>query len=258
VTALSKEWELELATPFEDEVSCSWVAPARRADGSAAVLKICLPHFEAESESAGLRFWNGDGAVRLLAADDAHGAMLLERCAPGTKLRALGEPDQDVVIAALLRRLWRPVTAPHPFRRLADMTAYWTESRFIGDEREWPDPGLVRAGHRLYAELPRTAPREVLLATDLHAGNVLRAEREPWLAIDPKPFVGDPAYDVTQHLINCEARLRTDGRATCARLADLVEVDADRVRLWTFARAAARCRDPKELPRWGPIARSLG
>ena len=31
---------------------------------------------------------------------------------------------------------------------------------------------------------------------DLHFENVLAAEREPWLAIDPKPLLGDPAFDV--------------------------------------------------------------
>jgi streptomycin 6-kinase len=83
----------------------------------------------------------------------------------------------------------------------------------------------------------------VLLATDLHAGNILRAQREPWLVIDPKPFVGDPAYDATQHLLNCEARLRADPETTIRRFAELLEVDDERVRLWLFARVAAESRD---------------
>ncbi|HEX2090839.1 MAG TPA: aminoglycoside phosphotransferase family protein [Longimicrobiaceae bacterium] len=83
----------------------------------------------------------------------------------------------------------------------------------------------------------------MLLATDLHAGNVLRAVREPWLVIDPKPFVGDPAYDATQHLFNCRARLRADPDGTIQRFAELLELDPERVRLWTFARAAAEPRD---------------
>jgi streptomycin 6-kinase len=40
-----------------------------------------------------------------------------------------------------------------------------------------------------------------LLATDLHTGNVLAAQRQPWLMIDPKPYVGDPCYDLGQHLL---------------------------------------------------------
>ncbi|HEV2425669.1 MAG TPA: aminoglycoside phosphotransferase family protein [Terriglobia bacterium] len=81
----------------------------------------------------------------------------------------------------------------------------------------------------------------MLLATDLHAGNVLRSERETWLGIDPKPFVGDPAYDVTQHLLNCE-RLHSEPEELIARMADLVDLDPERVRLWTFARAATEFR----------------
>jgi streptomycin 6-kinase len=78
------------------------------------------------------------------------------------------------------------------------------------------------------------------LATDLHAGNVLRARRAPWLVIDPKPFVGDPAYDATQHLLNCSARLRSDPDRLIRRFADLLSADHDRVRLWLFARVVTR------------------
>jgi streptomycin 6-kinase len=120
--------------------------------------------------------------------------------------------------------------------------AQWSAETLAEIER-WPDAGLVREGLHLFRELPRTAPAEVLLATDLHAGNVLRSQREPWLVIDPKPFVGDPAYDATQHLFNCDARLYSDPDGTIRRIADLLGVDYERVRLWTFARAAAEPRD---------------
>ena len=92
-------------------------------------------------------------------------------------------------------------------------------------------------------ELPRSSSDEVLLTTDLHAGNVLRAQRERWLVIDPKPFVGDRAYDATQHLFNCKRRLLAAPDATIRRFADLLVVDHERVRLWMFARAAAEPRD---------------
>jgi streptomycin 6-kinase len=232
VAGLAERWTLELGPPVDtDEVSAAWVAPATRADGSGAVLKLGMPHFEAADEIAGLRFWDGDPTVRLLDADDALNAMLLERCEPGTPLRTLPEAEQDVVIAGLLGRLWRPAPAPSPFRPLAEMTALWAaEATARGP--------LAREGLRLLEELPRTAPVEVVLATDLHAGNVLSGRREPWLAIDPKPFVGDPAYDATQHLLNCEDRLRAAPLETTRRFAELLGVDRERVRLWTFARLA--------------------
>jgi streptomycin 6-kinase len=240
---LERRWGLTLENPFGgEEVSCSWVAPAARTDGTLAVLKLGMPHMEGEHELHGLRFWNGDPTVRLLEADEELGAMLLERCVPGTPLRTLPESDQDMEIARLLRRLWRSPSSPHPFRSLSTLMEFWSNET-LADASIWPDAGLVHEGLRLFQELLRTAPSEMLLATDLHAGNVLRAEREPWLVIDPKPFVGDPAYDLTQHLFNCESRLRADPDGTIRSFADLLGVDQERVRLWTFARAAAEPRD---------------
>jgi streptomycin 6-kinase len=234
VARLRDAWSLELGPAFDHEGFASWVAPVTRADGSSAVLKLGVPHMEAEHEAEGLRFWDGDGAVRLLDENRELDALLLERCEPGTTLRELPEAEQDVVLAALLRRLWRPVPEEHPFRPLATMTAAWAAER-LGRTSPRPDPGIFREGLRLFEELPRSATTRVVLATDLHAGNVLRAEREPWLAIDPKPFVGDPAYDATQHMLNCE-RLLTSPLRTVDRFADLLELDRERVRAWTFAR----------------------
>lgn len=240
---LQTTWSLALGAPFAgDDVSCAWVAPASCSDGRRAVLKLGLPHFEATHEIQALRFWDGDPTVRLLAADEQRNALLLERCEPGTPLHQLPEPEQDRIVAALLRRLWRVPAEPHPFRPLAAMTALWVQVT-RADAARWPDVGLVQAGLQLFEDLPRTATSAVLLATDLHAGNVLRAQRAPWLVIDPKPFVGDPAYDATQHLFNGTTRLHAQPHETIRRVADLLEVDAERVRLWMFARAAAEPRD---------------
>lgn len=240
---LQERWCLRIEAPFDnDEVSCAWVAPAWRADGTPAVLKVGMPHMEGEQEIDALRFWNGDPTVVLLDADDTLNAMLLERCEPGTALRELAEPDQDEIIAGLLRRLWRSPWSSHRFRPLAAMTALWS-AETLADAERWPDAGLVHEGLRLFEELSRPTSHDSLLATDLHAGNVLRAQREPWLVIDPKPFVGDRAYDATQHLLDCEARLHANPLGTIRRFADLLEVDYERVRLWMFARLAAESRD---------------
>ena len=206
------------------------------------MLKLGMPHMEGTHELQALRFWDGDPTVRLLDADVDLNAMLLEYCEPGTVLRQLPEPEQDVVIAGLLRRLWRRPPRPNPFRPLAAMIAQWADETIMATPR-WLDAGLVREGLRRLEELARPSSADVLLATDLHAGNVLRAKREPWLAIDPKPFVGDRAYDATQHLFNCKGRMLTAPDSTIRRFADLLDVDDKRVRLWMFARSAAEPRD---------------
>jgi streptomycin 6-kinase len=257
VRDLERRWSVDLGVPFDrDEVSCAWVAPATRADGSAAVLKIGMPHLEGEHELDGLRFWNGNPTVRLLDAAADRGAMLLERCEPGTHLRTLPEDEQDPVIAGILRRLWRLPAASHPFRPLSAVIECWAHETFAHAD-DWPDADLVRDGLRLFDELAAPSSGDMLLGTDVHAGNVLRAEREPWLLIDPKPFLGDPAYDATQHLLNCTTRLQSDPRAFIQRFADLLEVDWERVRLWTFARAAAEPRDEWTDPTMLTLARRL-
>jgi streptomycin 6-kinase len=167
---------------------------------------------------------------------------LLERCEPGAPLRDVLEPEQDVIVAGLLRRLWRRPADPHPFRPLSVMTAHWAEQTMAASHK-WPDSGLARDGLQLMDDLSRPSVDDVLLGTDLHAGNVLRARREPWLVIDPKPFVGDRAYDATQHLLNCKGRMLSAPAAMIRRFADLLEVDDGRVRLWMFARLATGLDD---------------
>jgi len=243
VRDFAAKWELTMAEPFDlEDGGAAWVAPATRATGEAVVLKIGVPHMEAEQEIDGLRYWAGDPLVRLLEADDAAGAMLLERCVPGTSLRGQSAPEQDRVIASLLRRMWRPRGPANGFRPLSRLIDFWSaESR--SQSAHWPDSALVERGLQIMHELSRPTAGDVLLGTDIHAGNVLRAQREPWLVIDPKPFVGDPAYDATQHLINCADRVIADPRRTIDDVAGLLDVDAKRVHAWLFARAAAEPRD---------------
>src|SRR4029077_15235036 len=99
---------------------------------------------------------------------------------------------QYVVVAWLLRRLWRCPPPGHRFRALQAMCDQWADAfeRKVAASKSNLDPGLAREGIAAFRSLPATADREVLLCTDLHAENVLAAEREPWLLIDPKPYVG--------------------------------------------------------------------
>ena len=214
---------------------------------------------EGASEIQGLRFWNGDPTVQLLEADSYFGAMLLERCEPGYSLRS--EPDhiQDKVVSDLLKRLWQKSVSSNNFQQFRHLSAVldrWREET-LAEVHHWPDAGLMGEGLRLWETLGKPSSTDVLLATDLHAGNILRANREPWLVIDPKPFIGDPAYDVVQHLLNCEARLHADSIGMVRRLADLCEVDPERLQLWTFARAVADPRPDWTNPLWIDIARAL-
>ncbi|NDL58054.1 aminoglycoside phosphotransferase family protein [Phytoactinopolyspora mesophila] len=93
---------------------------------------------------------------------------------------------------------------------------------------------------QLFRSLPRTTTDQVLLCTDLHARNILAAEREPWLVIDPKPYLGDPAYDPLQHMLH-QQRLRQDPHAYAQRMADLLGLQVERLTQWLFARCVKEC-----------------
>jgi streptomycin 6-kinase len=241
VARIAADWQIEVGGPFLPGGMTAWVAPARDGAGRDLALKVGWPHPEAAHEADGLRTWDGAGAVRLYRANELAEAtvLLLERCRPGTQLRASPPEEHDLVIAGLLRRLWMKPPPGHGFRPLSDMCDYWA-SRYeerSPAERSCLKAPLAKEGIRLLRELPRTGGDGLLLHTDLHAGNVLAAEREPWLAIDPKPYVGDPAYDVTQHIFNGVFLEEADAEALASRMARLLDLDLSRILLWLFARA---------------------
>lgn len=277
VAELVERWELLLEEPFEPGGTCSWVAPARDAAGRDAVLKVAWRHWEARDEAAGMAAWAGAGAAEVHAVDDRPSpsssgdgdggggdggttALLLERCRPGTPLTALPVSEQHGVMGSLLRQLHAAqLPAGHGFRSLTSMCDAWGASAERGHAQhpEALDAGLVREGLRLWHDLPRELPDDVrpaLLVTDLHAGNVLSAEREPWLLVDPKPHVGDPHYDVVQHVLNCEAELHADPVGLARRVAAAADLDGDRVVRWLFARCVQECWEWTDLR---PVARRL-
>lgn len=255
LAGLAHQWDLELGRPFQPGGTSSWVAPARDHFGHEFVLKAGWRHVEAEHEADGLRLWNGRGAVTLHAShvEGQTVALLLERCCPGDVLADRPAEEQDDVICAALQRLWVEPAQDHPFRPLAQMCHWWAD---LHEAAAAPlDPGLARAGLDLFRSLPLDDVPQALLVTDLHAGNVLRAQREPWLVIDPKPWVGDPTYDLLQHMLNHPERLQRDAAAFADVLAERCGLDPQRLRAWLFARCVI---ETGQFPGWiADVARTL-
>jgi streptomycin 6-kinase len=257
VGELAARWSLGLGRPFQPGGVASWVAPARNPAGDHLVLKVGWRHDEALHEADGLRAWNGNGAVRLLDALMAGdtSALLLEACEPGTTLsQALPAAEQDAVVAGLLRRLWIDPPAGHPFRTLQSMCDWWADEfeakhAAAGSSGSQLDPQLARAGIELFRSLPGTAERSVLLCTDLHPENVLAAQREPWLVIDPKPYLGDPTNEPLQHMLNFPDRLVADATGFTRRMGRLLDLDIERLRQWLFARCVQESIDQPHLRR---------
>jgi streptomycin 6-kinase len=209
-------------------------------DGTEAVLKVQFPHRESEHEAAALAVWNGGGAVRLLAHDAARHALLLERCRPGTPLAELDEDSVLDVFGGLLPRLWKPCGPP--FTPLADEAAWWAS----GLEEKWQSAGrpferrLLDAALEALNALPASQGEQVLVHQDLHPGNVLRAEREPWLVIDPKPLAGEREFSLAPIVRAFELEHeRGPVLRRLGRLTGELGLDRERARLWTLAQTLA-------------------
>jgi streptomycin 6-kinase len=159
IAQLVASWSLVIGEPLLPGGQCAWVAHARDRAGRELVLKVGWRHSEAEREADALRLWDGDGAVWCLAEEtfDDTIALLLERCAPGTPLKsALPEPDQDVVLAGLLRRLWdHQPPEQHPFQPLHAMCDDWADSfeRVFHTDDRGLEPALAHDAIALLREL---------------------------------------------------------------------------------------------------------
>lgn len=170
------------------------IVPVQRRGAAAAVLKVSFPHPGNRYEPDAFAAWSGRGAVVLHERDDAQYAMLLERAHP-TTLAEIGDDDEVAGVAGRLsRRLAIP--APPLLPRLRDQADGWDEQ--LRKDVEELSHGLSRsavdAARATIRDLGRSQP-DLLVHGDLHARNILRSDREPWLAVDPKGCAGDPAYD---------------------------------------------------------------
>jgi streptomycin 6-kinase len=232
-------WALDLGEPYPYAYA-SLAVPAWLPDGRRAVLKICFPDRESEHEAEALARWGGNGAVRLLERDLDRRALLVEHCSPGTPLSAAGAETALDVLTGLLPRLW--IEASEPFRSLEEEAALWAGSlRETWEEAGRPfEQALLDEALQALFELRVSQGEPVLVNQDLHTGNVLRAEREPWLVIDPKPLVGEREFNAAPIL---RSRELCASRRGVLRTLDLLTselgLDRERVRRWALGQTIA-------------------
>lgn len=236
---LAEEWQLEPdGRPVHGEGAL--VVPVRTPAGRPAVLKVHLPDEESQHEHLGLQHWHGNGAVLLLRADPRRFALLLERLHP-EDLTSLWDLEACEVVAGLYRRLHVP--APPRLRTLSSYLRRW----LTGLERLPVDAPLPRRLVEQATSLSRAFLSDggtdgTMIHGDLHYLNVLAADREPWLVIDPKPVSGDPHYEVAPMLWNrwdevvASGDVRDAVRRRFHTLVDTAGLDEDRARDWVVLR----------------------
>ncbi len=262
--AVVEEWELAYdGRPRHG--ACSLAVPVLTGTGRPAMLKVSFPDDESEHEHLALQHWHGRGAARLLRADPRRRALLLERLHGGEDLTDLWDLEACEVVAGLYARLHVP--APPPLRPLTSYVERWAAG-LATLPRDAPLPRrLVEQALALDRDfLADPASVGTVVHADLHYGNVLAADREPWLAIDPKPVSGDPHYEPAPMLANrwddvvASGDVRDAVRRRFHTLVDAAELDEDRARdwvvvrqvhdaLWTIQDAAQRPLDRAERDR---------
>lgn len=239
--ACSRRWSLTVQPPFAN-LTYNYVAPAVTADGNEAVLKLGVHTPELRTEIAALRHYDGRGIARLLDADAEEGVLLLERLRPGTTLAEVEDDVAATAIAAeVMCALWRPVSPDHNFPTVAMWAADLQRLRatFAGGTGPFPTR-LVEMAERLFAELLASQGEQVLLHGDLHHYNILRAQRAPWLALDPKGVAGEREYEAGALLRNPFGLLGWPDLAgvTARRIGQLAErlgLDRQRLAAWGMA-----------------------
>lgn len=243
IARVAEEWHIEPVEQLLHEGSCSVVLLATTADGKPAVLKLSVPHGDARGEADALRCWNGRGAAGLLRSSTDGFTLLLERCIPGHDLWSLPIHEQIDVVAELLPRLWIPVDAGTGMRELRDTVAEW-EVRMAPTRNDCAGLAEVLSRASGWARELRESPQRRLLHGDLNPGNVLATEGCSWVAIDPKPWVGDPAFDLAQLLLNWvddddptgSESVETIARSA-AMLAERLSLELERVLRWAVVKA---------------------
>ena len=238
VEASLAEWDLTLDGDPMHGV-CALVLPVRLRDDSTGVLKVTWPHADAEHEHLALQHWGGRGAVRLLAANPGRWTMLLERLDGGLDLQDVPIDEACRVIGGLLRQLDHP--ALPQLSRLSAEAARLVE-RLDSAPRVIPRRFVEQARAVLSDLMTDEAIDSRMVHTDLHYWNVLAADRQPWLAIDPKPLAADPAFAVTPALwnrwdeaVSC-GDLRRHLRRRLSIICEAAGLDEERARSWSIAR----------------------
>jgi streptomycin 6-kinase len=201
-----------------------------RSGGAPAMLKIAI----VEEERRGGRlmtWWNGQGAVRILAYGED--AILMERAEDDLSLTDIARDDEaSRIICDVLSRLHAPRGRPPP--ALVSLAQWFEELERAAETHR----GIFRVALATASNLLATQRDVVVLHGDMHHGNVLNFGSRGWLAIDPKGLIGERYFDYANSLCNPDNVTATmPGRlARQVRvIADTANLERSRLLAWVVA-----------------------
>ena len=244
VRTMLDRWHLTAGDAFIGGEAAAALRVTTR-DGSNAVLKVGFPHFEATHEAMALEVWASTGlAPEVLRQDPWTWSLLLEEVMPGTSLFHADPHGAVDAGARLLGRLH--ATAPPPgLPTLAGIIERYFENAraaragyegMLAEIHGVDVAALLDQGMDAAAELASTIDESALLHGDFNPGNVLAGPEGRWMAIDPKPMIGDRCFDLFPF-----AEQLGEVRGAPERLAaaaSLIDCDPARAARWAFARSA--------------------
>lgn len=240
-----EEWQLECFDPFP--LSYNYVLPAKTESGKPVVLKISFPNnHEFSNEISALRFYDGDGAIKIIQEDIENKAVLLERAVPGTRIGdVLPDSKQISIVSEVIKKIHKPVSLKNDyfFPTLTDWAKAFERYRKKFNIKTGPIPArMFEEAEETFVQFDGDDKSRLLLHGDLHNDNILLSERG-WLAIDPKGVIGNQEFEIGTYLRNPLTDLPKNSNFKLIEKNRILqfseELGLDKISLqkWTFANA---------------------
>ncbi|WP_404350598.1 aminoglycoside phosphotransferase family protein [Sutcliffiella horikoshii] len=236
ITYCEEKWNLKVLTPFE--LSYNFVAPAETKDGGKVVLKLSVPTNEFYSEVAALRYFAGEGMVKIIDTEVEKGILILDHLFPGDTLATLKDDIEATEIAAsIMESLWVPDTSDSNLPQLEEREQ--SLMKFFSAHPTGKAPitqDLLQKATNTFRCLLDEKQERYILHGDLHHYNILK-EKSSWVAIDPKGLVGEREYDTIQFLLNNlpEDNIESFLSKRIPVLVDKLKLNERRILAWGFA-----------------------
>lgn len=236
---LIRTWNLGSVSTINN-LTYNYVASALTKDGTTVMLKVCFDYNVWHNQTSALEIFNGHGSVMLIAKNAEYHAMLLEAAQPGTSLKSYfpeSDNEASVIAANVINKLHS--NQPKAITVSLQKLDTWIRALYNQELTKILPKEHVYTAQKLSSELIASQSQQIILHADLHHDNILMAQRESWLAIDPHGVVGEAAYEPGAFIRNPSADRLTRQIITYRidAFSDILNLDRNRISAWTYVQA---------------------